>query len=381
VSGGALQCTIVPYGECHRQRIAELQKRLWSEDASLNLRYLDWKYQRSALRPGLVYVACCGEDVVGMRGFWDSCWEWGHDGERMSCYVADDLVVAPAWENRGVFALLMRHALGDLAARGERLVLNLGASPVNFLASLASGWHAGEALGAMLRESDGPSRLSVLRARLRNTPFLWRFAGHRLLDCAEERRPFEAFDRRARSTLRAQDPALSASSEPRLDAMIDLVTRLGHDGRLRMRRDRAYLQWRLSNPLKARRYLYWGQGDIEGYVVLEKSLSASDDRLAVRILDLEASRRPVMDSLLRAVVHLAGSLEIHAEERSLPADAAPLLKAAGFLPVSERKRLPHLRPAVLMRRLPACAARSAPHVGAFDLTRAGSWDMRRLYGM
>ena len=74
-----------------------------------------------------------------------------------------------------------------------------------------------------------------------------------------------------------------------MDAMAELVERLGHDGRIRYRRDREYLDWRFRNPTSEYRFLYWEESRLEGYLVLSRRVSDLGAWYRVYIADLEAT--------------------------------------------------------------------------------------------
>lgn len=247
---------IVRYRGEHKGRVAALQAHLWSLDAVQATRYLEWKYEQNpyAEEPD-IYLAFAGDALVGMRGFYGARWEAGRAASRRqwSVPVADDFVIVPEHRNHGLATLIMRTALEDLARRGQRYALNLSGSQVTVMGSLAMGWKSAGPLEPIARAGSSPAQR--VRSMLQRTRLLWRFAESPLLKTAGERDPFRQLDRSARHR-----PAGSVAIErkPRLDAMSELVERLGHDGRIRHLRDREFLAWRFRNPLRLYRFLYAG---------------------------------------------------------------------------------------------------------------------------
>ena len=108
----------------HKRAIAELQKGLWSSDGALNMRYLEWKYERNPyVRETLIYVALDGDRVVGMRGFHGARLEAGIPARAFPALFADDALIASECRNRGLVTRILNMAHSDLAERGHRLLV------------------------------------------------------------------------------------------------------------------------------------------------------------------------------------------------------------------------------------------------------------------
>lgn len=363
---------IVPYGAMHKGQVAALQTHLWSGDLDRAMRYLEWKYEQNPYLPEpLIYLAFSGGELVGMRGFYGATWEAGSPRASLLVPVADDLVVAPEHRNRGLVTLIMRAAFEDLASRGYQYVLNLSGTPVTVIGSLAMGWKSSGPLEPiMLRQ--GAERV---REVLRDTRLLWRFAGSPLLRSAGAS-PFQRLDRMAQ---RGLPRSVSIEREPRLDAMSELVARLGHDGRIRHRRDREYLAWRLRNPLASYRFVYCDGDRLEGYLVL-CAPDTSADVPRVKLVDLEASDPAVRAELLRAVIELGRFPELFVWGVCLPPDARSLLADRGFRPVGLDRRAreaPRLLVKSVAQQHPECPWA----LGDRTLTELTDWDLRMLYAM
>jgi len=371
---------VIPYDAGRRADVAALQTHSWSPDASLNAAYLEWKHEQNPfLRTPLIYLALHHGRVVGMRGFYGASWEADDAAMPKVIPCAADLVVAPEHRNLALVPMIMKTALEDLAARGYEYVLNLSASPVTLLGSLAMGWRSAGSLEETCRIDPGrPDRRAAL-SRLRRLPVVWRFAGnlaqvvHGVLPG-----PFAELDRKwARDAGRGTDP-IDVERTPRVEAMADLVRRLGTRARIRHVRDTAYLGWRYRNPLAAYRFLYWGNDPLDGYVVLEHSISASADRVTVRVVDWEAARPEIRVALLRSAIRWGRFREIRAWSATQPDGAADVLRQEGFVVVDEPGRLSRHRPALLVRTT------RQPEPGCewtlFDrrLLDRSNWDLRPI---
>jgi hypothetical protein len=374
---------IVPYRPELREQVVRLQRHLWSRTEALNAAYFEWKYERNPyVESPHVYLALHGREVVGMRGLFGARWEHGPPRTTFLGLCADDLVIAPGHRERGVFAQIMRAALDDLADRGHRYVFNLTASPVTLMASLASGWRSTRSLKLLCRST--PRRIDPRRFRgaLRWVPWAWRYADRpRLLSSIDERHPFHWLDRNATRRRSEVSRRVSLADRPRAEAMAALVERIGHDGRIRHVRDREYFDWRFGNPLCEHRFLFWDEGRLEGYLVLQKSRSLDRDRLRCSIVDWEAGREEARADLLQAAIAWGRFPELVSWSATLPDEARRGLDAQGFVPLDEPGRFLRHRPSLLVRPTRDEELRGEWMIGPRRLLDLASWDLRMLYGM
>jgi GNAT superfamily N-acetyltransferase len=369
---------IVRYEPGLRDQVAELQRHLWSDDAAVNAAYLDWKYHRNPyLDEPLISLAVHRGRVVGMRGMFGARWEIGTPAEQVVVPCADDFVIASEHRNRGLTAQIMNASLDRVAAEGHRYAFSLSAGPVTRMASLATGWRgAGSMRDAQRKGAEG--WLVRVAARLRTLPLLWRYADPVARLQYRLKRPFVDLDRGARRAGGPLDGGVRVEAAPRVDAMADLVRRLGHDGRLRHVRDERYLAWRYRNPLYEYRFLFRGADRLEGYLVLRAD--RKDPARGVNVVDWEATTPALREELLRASVGWGRFPELTIWSATVPLDTLAAVSRAGFVPagVGSRTRSSHTILVCDARR-----PRPAP-----DMVLAGrrlldpaTWDMRMVYSM
>ena len=161
--------------------------------------------------------------------------------------------------------------------------------------------------------------------------------------------------------------------------MSELVTRLGHDGRMRHFRDQEFFDWRFRNPLGQYRFLYSGNSRLEGYLVLKCAHPASVESNRVKITDLEATQPSVRSELLGVAINLGGIPELMAWDATLPDDARSYLCSRDFKPVDLEWRARGC-PCVLVR--PVSPRPNGDWLLANRrLTELAKWDMRMLYTM
>ena len=339
---------IVRYTPDHRHAVAEFQTALWSRNPSRNLRYLEWKYEHNPYaNEGRIYLAFYNDLLVGMRGFYGSRWEGGVPARQLPVLVADDLLVGEHHRDRGLVTQIMQAAFEDLRDSGARFVLNLSGGPLTVLNSLAMGWK------------------SIGMARPMNRRSV-RFVPTRLRRLFRKERPlFTRFDR-----------AGIGETQPRPDAMARLIQRIGHDGRLRHVRDRSYFDWRFLNPFREYRFLYAGDGELDGYLVLKREKRAQD----VSIVDLEAINGHVRARLLKAAVTAGAFRDLAIWTSTADPQFVEQLEALKFeRPDSVRAALG--QPFLIRMIDPNPPGAEWRLEDGRQLLEPGNWDIRMLYSM
>ncbi len=368
---------IVIYDPAHKKKVAALQTHLWTRDVGLATRYFEWKYEENPYsKEPLIYLAFQGSELVGMRGFYGAKWELGRPREVHTVLVADDFVISPQHRDRGLVTLIMNAAFEDLAQRGHKHVFNLSGGGLTVLGSLAMGWKSAGPLEP-IGSGTGPAFRRRLREFLKQKPFFRKDADSPLLQSAAERKPFARLDRG--SQVRANGSVLF-EREPRPGAMSELVSSLGHDGRIRHVRDREFFAWRFGNPLRIYRFLYLGDSPLDGYLVLECAHSTTPEPRRVKIVDLEAAHPGLRTELLEAAIRSGRFAELFAWAATFPDGARQYLAARGFKPVDLEWRA-HGCPCVLVRPVLPKSVDSDWVLGQQRLTDLASWDMRMLYTM
>jgi hypothetical protein len=376
------QYEIVKYGPAHKPQVAELQTGLWATDLRLNTRYLEWKYEGNAqLDEPLIYLAIWRGAPVAMRGFHEARLEAGKPSRAFRVLIAGDAYVAPAHRNRGLVTRIMHFAYADLADREFGYFVSLGgASRINALGLMTLGWKSFGGLRPMGRITTKAARRQRLRRVLARTPGLWRFSEARALAFRDQRDPFRRLDAAFARRASAEQAPITLATEPRLDAILDLVERIGHDGRIRYTRDRAYLEWRFRNPLSDYRFLYWQEARVEGYLVLSRRRSDLGSFDRVYIADFEATSPRIGCALLGAAIDLGRFPELVTWTSTLTADEVRVLEHHGFAPV-DADDTAHGCPSVMVRPLGDGVPASAWVIGDRKLLDARDWDVRVLYSM
>lgn len=363
---------VIPYSPDLDAQIVRLQTHLWGDDLQRNAAYLKWKYTDNPfLRETLIQTVRHDEDLVGMRGMFGTLWEVD-DGQQHLLPYADDFVIVPEHRNRGVAARIMQAIVDDARRRGYPFVINLSAGPVTFVTSLAAGWRsAGSYAPLDYRRPQGAAAQQV--KALVGERLYRRAAG--VLRSLAPRTAFDQLDRAGESTA-----PFTVEREPRAQAMASLVSRLPWDGRIRHVRDQRYFAWRFRNPLHEYRFLFAGNREIEGYLVLQRYLSKWADPHDVNIADWEGTDDRVRAGLLDAALR-CGHLE-HLRTWSVSASPATtgLLAERGFAAV-EADNVRARSAGLLLRRLTDAAASEPWLLGSRNALSISEWDLRMIYSM
>jgi hypothetical protein len=205
---------------------------------------------------------------------------------------------------------------------------------------------------------------------VKRVPGLWRL--EHALRHARLAQPFRGLDRTAS---RNRGP-LTLSAAPRPQAMAALVASRPWDGRIRHVRDSAYFGWRFRHPFHEYRFLFWGEGELRGYLVLGRSTSQLDDTMRVRLVDWCAADPGVLQTLLTTALEWGRFSRFETWTAGLDDSTRALLEAAGCVPLAQ----PGLRSqgkGLLLRTLDGTWAA----VGRQDPLRLDSWQLSLLDAM
>lgn len=376
------ECSIAKYRPEHKRPIAELQKGLWSSDSALNTRYLEWKYERNPyVQDILIYVALDGAEIVGMRGFHGARLEAGSSSQTFPAVFADDALVSSRYRNRGLATRMLKFAHADLGERGHRYAFSPGnANRMNGLGLMKLGWKSAGGLRPMGRISEKARRRARLRRIVARQPLIWRFSDARFLAYADQRQPFRHLDASIGGHSRSSALPITVERMPRLDAMAELVERLGHDGRIRQVRDRAYLAWRFDDPLSEFRFVYCGKGRLDGYLVLGRRASDLGAFDRVYVADLEAIDDAVREGLVCAAIDCGRFPEFVTWSAILSDEELRAFTGQGFVPVDTEEAARGF-PCVLVQRLPDGFSDDDWTLAGRPLLDLANWDVRVLYSM
>jgi hypothetical protein len=354
---------VVPYRPELLEQLIALYNEVFAFSREQCRDYLQWKYWRNPYvdAPLLFLARDSGGSVVGMRGFYGTCWDVV--GQRVVIPCADDFAITTAQRNKGLMTIIMRTALEALAQRGFGYTMNASGGELTVLQSLAMGWKSLGPMEPVVRMTtvERARRLMVRAARRAS---LRRFPGRR---AGNPSGSFARLDRhRTQSATRERNVVVESS--PRPEAMSDLVRSLARDARIRHVRDADFFSWRYANPTREYRFLYFEHGDVlEGFLALAGYARSS---LPFNIVDIEARNDSVLASLVTATCAWGDFPAVGAWLASHSPEARALLTRQGFVATEHALRARGM-PCALLKRI-------GPDSSAID---GAAWDIRLIDSM
>ncbi len=378
---------IIEYRPELRDQVLQLQTFMWSPDVRTNAAYFDWKYINNPCRDKpIIYLAMHAGQVVGMRGMFGMNWEGGQGGETFCCLQDADAVVHPDHRRRRLYETLTTVTLEEARRRGFEVVIALSSNPTSVPTFIKLGWRSVAAAQAVERHArrEEDSSLRKLVRQLPLLPSVYRRLRGAASDLAVaapgQYAPYEAFDRRSASGRSRPSGQLCVENAPRPEAMAALVDRLGHDRRLRQIRAQEFFAWRFQNPLSEYRFLFLGEADLEGYLVLHMSARPGEARWCT-LVDWEAASNSARRELLQAVIDWGDFDNLVVWSAALPDETKSLLRECGFdlSPAAESNSANTFCPRLLTRLIRQEADELNWSFAGQQLLDPSSWDLRAIY--
>lgn len=372
---------IIKYRPEFRNQVVKLQKHLWSQNITWNSAYLHWKYERNPYyETPLIYLALLNNQVVGMRGFYGALWQAGMPAEILPCSCAGDLVIDPEHRDRGLFTKIMQAALQDLSRLDCKYVFNLSANHLTHLGALAMGWQSIGTLQTM-RWVARPDQLTAtqrVRKRL-NRPSKLRKGMNKALNWVSPKSTdiFRHFDRKILPCERMAGRSIRFAKLPQPKAMASLVKRVDCDKRIKHVRDEQYFRWRFGNPLSKYRFLFMGESTLEGYLVLQSSLTLNQSE--VNVVDWEATDSKVLGDMLNNTIQFGGFVSLNIRTAVFIEQMRDVLKESGFRSIDHRSRIRNYHPTVLVRPVDESLSRNGWTLAGTELLELSNWNLRMIY--
>ena len=370
-----------------RENLLEVQQYLWGPDRHRNAAYFDWKYNRNPyLSSSFVRLALFEGQVVGAFAMIGAELEAGQPPHRFSCLEHADAVVHPDHRRRGLFERMTRALLEDAAGQDFEYIIDTSAHRASAATILKVGWRSPGPVETASWHADWEKK-STVRALAKKLPFLraaYRQLRQRLpavpAPPASQGLPFDALDKGRSQIDGAAGGHISMGTSPRPEAMADLVARIGSDGRIRHTRDRRFFAWRFGNPLSVYRFLFWDDGRLEGYLVLQAPVDAADDYW-IHIVDWEATGTQVRAGLLEAAMEHTPSQMLVIWSATLSDEVKTLLKSHAFHFSSDTTATDGevWQPHVLVRPVRSDIPPTDWRLGDRDLLNLADWDLRAIY--
>jgi hypothetical protein len=372
--------------ECYRPEfldsICRLEAPFWGSSGAHAREFFRWKYvDNPYTREPLFYVALCEGRIVGARGMFGTCWE-SASGTRYVFPAPSDFMIAPEHRDGGLYLELNDFPMRDLAERGYTHVVNLSATPANYVALVMTfGWKSIGSAGLMALAEPERATVRTLRSIAGRLPGVKRLVEAEraiLSDLGVDE--FTGIDRAAGRPA----PPIAVEQRPRVEAMTELAGRLrSADRRSRLRhvQDEEYYAWRFHNPLASYRFLYAeadATGGIDGWLVLQEPRGHDE----VNLVDWGGTDPAVRTGLLGTALDLGDFRKVSTWTASLPDDDARFLRETGFVQVAEDEDggggSVERTAKLLIRPVASSAGVNAWTLEGLPLQDLESWDLRMI---
>jgi hypothetical protein len=320
-------------------QVAKLRKQLWGRSLASNRAYLRWKYlENPYLSDPLIYVIRLGDEVVGMRGMYGTRWDVPGLDRAPILPCAADSGIRTDHRDSGLFGDFTAFALADLKDRGYRFVINLSATPANYVTSIMTmGWRKIGSYDPIIRSKRPPGEPGPTRR-----PAVRPANGNRLAQRLKESKRVSAAVRSLRSLRKSalgRDPfseldghisradagPVAISRVPRPDLMETLAAPPGSPPAIRHARDATYVSWRYGNPQANYRFLFHGRREPAAYFVLQGTARNS----GFHLVDWAGEPEPFGD-LLDATISLGNPAQFSTWGATTPDAIRCHLSRAGF---------------------------------------------------
>lgn len=357
--------SVEPYSAEHRGAVLGLHRRLMPRRQGDNERYFAWKYEENPyLDTPHMALVFSGSKLVAMRGLYGTRWI-DPSGGAETIPAAEDLFVDEQHRNRGLFLMIDKELRRIALELDSGSIVSLSGAPATQRLQTVAGWVEVQSLHRVYRAASRP--LYPLRSR----PLLRRAAGRARrvrsrLGFGLVERPSEGDADRVLDGLANTSSSVQVSSEPDLSSMVALSA--APSSSLRQERSEAFYRWRLQNPDRRYRFVYWRDPVCLGFLVL--ALLPRDPQ-RVKIVASGAETADVMLELLGAL-SAARRASYELLPKMVPDAVGHELTQLGFHPAGDDRREQQLTlfAKSTSRDLPAVAKRDEPwHVDLIDTMR------------
>lgn len=320
--------------EDHIDQIARLKTINWGLDFDVFRSYAKWNYlDRPHSNPPLIYFARVGEEIVAMRGAYETTWQVNKASPRFNALCSADLLILKEYRNKGLYKEFAEYVMEDLCKMGVRYFFSFTATPLNSMISLSIGWKAIGKINTMKNQfrTNRPKAISLAKnlAGPRAIKFLKKAGLNLILERRRKDDPQrnDVIDNRARTHLPSR---MRLENRPRPLEMARLVDTTLPKDKITLVRDESFFAWRYNNPLSKYRFLYWYDDGLKGYLVLQSHLYSIESLGTFKILELEASNSSIKIELLNAVISIMNEGSISVWSNMLDQDSYEFLASKGF---------------------------------------------------
>jgi hypothetical protein len=376
---------IVNYQPEYKTEVLNLLAELWGQDTQLSNAYFAWKYLHNPYTDyPRIYLAFDNDQLVGVRSFCSTRWQVGCFGQPFLCLADADTVIHPHHRRQGLLTTMTLHALEDLQGSQYQYIVTLSANRYSSAAVIKMGWkNVGFVQTAHYWTTPEISRLERIARRIPQLGSVYlnlrRKQAHEKFMPAVEGSTFVAIDGNFTQNKFTMNPNIVISKHPQPEVMTILLERVVSGDHIRHVRDREFFSWRYQNPRSEYRFLYWGNNQIEGYLVLRARLGINDGK--ANIVEWEATDLEISDQLLKAAIQLGNFKEVSIWSETLSAKLKQLLTYHGFnfQEFNEEEPSNHFPPLVLIKPIQTNRLTSNWEIDGINMLDMHKWDLQAIY--
>jgi GNAT superfamily N-acetyltransferase len=260
---------------------------------------LNWKYSENPFlaTPSFIVVRHLGE-IVGMRGFYGGKWNLAENEAATIQPHADDLIIHPDHRNRGLYWEIHNASLQWAKRNGFRTLVSLSAGQATQQLSLAAGWQEVGDLENIYRSVVTPSTYRPLYSYARRAKNRFRKIAARSRSNRSSPPSNRSLNKALATIITIKTPRIEVSSEADYLGMSSL-SESARSAEFGSPRSEVFLRWRLKNPVKKYRFVYWRDSSLRGYVMLSWS---QEDPYRITVADYAVESPDIFYELLDALV-------------------------------------------------------------------------------
>lgn len=324
-------------------RAARLRQRVFGGSPELNRAYLRWKYlENPYLSEPLLYVAQKQGEIVGMRGWFGTSWLIpGIEGPKTIPCAAES-AIATDHRDRGLYAGLTEFAFADLRSRGFPLVLNMSASPANYVTSLMTmGWKSVGSYESLVFSREADERKSpadFLRGSGLGTRLERRVTASGELGKLMRRVNhlgrylIDRIGTSSGSGISSAGGSIRVMDQPPFAVLSSIADAFHDRQRISHVRDDSYFRWRYRNPLGSYQIVFPAGDDPDVFLCFHR-----EDGPVLRLIDWAGDEARVL-ALLEEVIAECMPRRVFTWGATLSTRMREHLDQFGFEPDTDSRR-------------------------------------------
>lgn len=366
--------------EDHIDQIARLKTINWGLDFDVFRSYAKWNYlDRPHSKPPLIYFVRVGEEIVAMRGAYETTWQVKNAPTRFNALCSADLLILQEYRNKGLYKEFANYVMDDLCKMGVQHYFSFTATPLNAMISLSIGWKAIGKINIMKKQFRTNRSKAISLAKNIAGPRAIKLLKKAGLNLILKRRRKDNSQRNDEIYHRArmQFPSrISLENTPRPLEMSRLVDSTLPKDKITLVRDESFFQWRYNNPLSKYRFLYWYDDGLKGYLVLQSHLYSIESLGTYNIFELEATDSSIKIELLNAMTSIMNDVSISVWTNMLDQVSYEFLESKGFKEENSAKSVKEHSRTILIR--PIGKHDEKIEFQGLNLLDADNWDFKMI---